>query len=552
MKKNRIAIAVFIFFFLYGVVFILHSSFTVSGERHFTCTDDIMIGLNYARNIADGHGYVWYPGGDKVEGTSSPLWVAVMVAAHLILDSDRYTPGLVQLLSLIFLVIGSIWLYRLTMLLTEKKQFFALVTSGVTFFYSALFYWSIMGFEVSLAFALISIVTFEGVRELKLKKSSIWLLCTLFALLILVRNELLVYCVSFLIITKVANIRGIISSKFLICMSTIFFTCLGIVLFRWFLFNEIFPNTYYLKMTGYPLILRMSRGLYVAILFVRDLSLPLLLIYVYGVFTLVRKDGVRVALLLAVPLFMYIAYSIYVGGDAWEYRGGANRWIAPFMGLFVMCTVLGCKQISESASLLFFGKMDTDSPVTLYSTKVLRWVLLFVVFLQMNLCGTNPTNSMMELLMLRKPMGVPELRQQIIVGDVISEITHKEAKIGLIVAGVIPYYTEGRHFVDLYGYNDRIIAKQKGHIRGVGWTKYVSYGPGLVKYDLDYSVGQLQPDVIADLPMHDHAGFEKKFGYLYKRVSIKHPELNRKVMLWLRKDSTKLKTEKLIRMGIFL
>ena len=552
MNKNTIVVVLFMLFFLYGIIFILNSSFMVSGERHFTCTDDIMIGLNYARNIVRGHGFVWYPGGDKVEGTSSPLWVAVMVAAHLILDSDRYTPGLVQLLSLIFLVIGSIWLYRLTMLLTEKKQFFALVTSGVTFFYSALFYWSIMGFEVSLAFALISIVTFEGVRELKLGKSSIWLLCVLFALLILVRNELLVFCVFFLIITKVTSIRGIISSRFLVCMSAIFLTCVGITLFRWLYFNEILPNTYYLKMTGYPLILRMSRGLYVAILFVRDLSLPLLLIYAYGIFALVRKHGVRVALLLVVPLFMYIAYSIYIGGDAWEYRGGANRWIAPFMGLFVICTVLGCTQIVEGLSLLLFGKSDPRLPRAVYFKKTLNWVLLLVVYLQMNLCGINPTNSMMELLMLRKPMGVPRMRQHIMVGDVISEITHKEAKIGLIVAGAIPYHIEGRHFVDLFGYNDKILAKKRGHVRGEGWSKYVSYGPGLVKYDLDYSVGQLQPDVIVNLPGHDHIGFEKRFGQYYRRVAINLPELNRTVMLWLRKDSTKLKTEKLIRMGIFL
>jgi len=552
MDKNKTAVILFTVFLLYGVIFILNSSFTVGGERYFTCKDDVMITLNYARNIVRGHGFVWFPGGERVEGASSLLWVIVTAAVHLILDSDRLTPGLVQLVSLAFLLMGTVWLYRLSMLLTESDVFTSLAISGVTFFYSALFFWSIMGFEVSLAFALISIVLFEGIRELKGEKSNTWLLCILFALLILARNELVVFCILFLVVTRLANIRALVSSSFFAGVLAIFLAAAGITLFRFLYFNEILPNTYYLKMTGYPLFLRMTRGLYIAILFLRELSLPMLLVYFYGVFVLVRRHGLRIAILLTVPLFMYIGYSIYVGADAWEYRGGANRWIAPFMGLFVICTVSGCRQILDDLFSTFGEKPGCNLPRLAVFKKTLYWVLLLTVYLQMNLCGSNPTSPMMEMLMLRKAMGVPEIRRRIMVGHVISEITHKHAKIGLIAAGTIPYHTEDRHFVDLFGYNDKILSKQPGHIRGEGWSKYVSYGPGLVKYDIDYSVGRLQPDVLVNIPLHDAEGLEKKYGHYYKAVAIDLPELNKTVKIWLRKDSPKLRREKLIERSIFL
>jgi len=552
MGKNTTVTVLFVLFFLYGIIFILNSGFTVSGKLHFSCFDDAMITLNYARNIVRGNGFVWYPGGEKVEGASSPLWVIVTAATHLILDSDRYTPGLVQLVSLIFLLIGIIWLYRLGMLLTEGDVFLSLATSAITFFYSGLFYWCVMGLEVSLAFALVSITLFEGARELKLEKTDTLLICVLLALLILTRNELLVFCVFFLIIIKVTSVKDLVSPGFLLGMLAIFLTVVGISLFRLLYFNEILPNTYYLKMTGFPLILRMSRGLYIAILFLKDLSIPLLLVYACGVFALVHKHGARVTILLSIPLFMYMGYSIYIGGDAWEHRGGANRWISPFMGLFVICVVFGCAQILESALLQLLGKSSHRLQGSAHFKKTLYWVLLLAVYLQMNLCGKNPVFPMIEMLMLRKPMGATVLREQIMIGDTVSEITHKEAKIALIIAGTIPYHTEDRQFVDLFGYNDKILSRGQGHVKTTDWSKYVEYGPGLAKYDLAYSVGKLQPDVIVNLVGHAIVEFEKQYGSYYRRLIIDLPELNKTALIWLRKDSPKLNKEELLRRGIAL
>jgi arabinofuranosyltransferase len=47
--------------------------------------DDAHIFFVYGRNIAQGHGIVYNPGGERVEGYSSPLWLALVTAAFALL-----------------------------------------------------------------------------------------------------------------------------------------------------------------------------------------------------------------------------------------------------------------------------------------------------------------------------------------------------------------------------------------------------------------------------------------------------------------------------------
>jgi len=70
----------------------------------------------------------------------------------------------------------------------------------------------------------------------------------------------------------------------------------------------------------------------------------------------------------------------------------------------------------------------------------------------------------------------------------IAENTSAEAVIAVHAAGQIPYYSE-RTTIDLLGLNDPVIAKSRGH---------GAFYPGHNKWDYQYSIGQLQPDLIAD------------------------------------------------------
>ena len=44
--------------------------------------DDANIGFRYARNLAEGYGFVFNPGGERVEGVTSLLWVFLLAGIH--------------------------------------------------------------------------------------------------------------------------------------------------------------------------------------------------------------------------------------------------------------------------------------------------------------------------------------------------------------------------------------------------------------------------------------------------------------------------------------
>ncbi len=73
-------------------------------------------------------------------------------------------------------------------------------------------------------------------------------------------------------------------------------------------------------------------------------------------------------------------------------------------------------------------------------------------------------------------------------GLFLAKYTSPEAVIAVHAAGQIPYYS-GRTTIDLLGLNDPVIAK--GPVTG-------PFYPGHDKWNYDYSIRQLRPDLIAD------------------------------------------------------
>ena len=52
------------------------------GPMGFLGIDDANIYFVYAKNLALGHGFVYHPGGERVEGFTSLLWTLLCAAAH--------------------------------------------------------------------------------------------------------------------------------------------------------------------------------------------------------------------------------------------------------------------------------------------------------------------------------------------------------------------------------------------------------------------------------------------------------------------------------------
>ncbi len=81
---GKYLIPLVIVYLLYATIFIYQTSFILNGERYFSLFDDAMVAMRYARNLADGYGLVWNPGGERVEGVTTPLWTFYMAFWHLV------------------------------------------------------------------------------------------------------------------------------------------------------------------------------------------------------------------------------------------------------------------------------------------------------------------------------------------------------------------------------------------------------------------------------------------------------------------------------------
>src|SRR5690349_21804534 len=136
-------------------VFIVRPSVDVRGTRWFTLFDDAMISLTYARNLADGHGLVWNPGGPAVEGYTNPLWTIIMAGLHHAGLSEALVPLAVSVVSAA-LVIGCVLLAaalaRRLAPTSRRAPAFAAALVGLCY---PLVYWSLRGMEVGLVTFLI-------------------------------------------------------------------------------------------------------------------------------------------------------------------------------------------------------------------------------------------------------------------------------------------------------------------------------------------------------------------------------------------------------------
>jgi len=258
-------------------------------------------------------------------------------------------------------------------------------------------------------------------------------------------------------------------------------------LFRLWYYGDPLPNTYYLKMSGLPLLLRIKRGLYVLYQFVWDMNWVLFVLpFAYLLF---RRD--RKTFLLALLLLGQIAYSVYVGGDAWEHKGGANRYVAVAMPLFFILFTYTVDQI------LLAIKNSIEIPNFPISAQTLANITLIAASLASLVNFNFIQNDFRYLerwLLLQQPIFIEGNKEAVRIAQAVRKITSPEAEIAVVTAGAIPYFA-ARPALDLLGKNDAYIAHLPSHTP----SGLEDIRPGHMKWDYDYSIGQLKPDMILQL-----------------------------------------------------
>lgn len=504
----------------WGGLFIASTSFAFDAERFFVLLDDAMISMAYGRNLVAGEGLVWVPGDEPVEGFSNPLWTAAMAAANALPLASHHVSLIVQLLGLALLG-ATVWRVRSLVrahfpgaAASPAGWLPAAVLTGSSF---ALLYWAAYGMETALQ-ALLAVLAVHFAYDVVFAGRDRHLaLCVVFALAYLVRMDmaLLIAVVGGWVALR-GGFRDTARRRWLAGAAVLAAAVVGYQVFRLLYFDAWLPNTYPLKLGGVPLALRLPRGLDLLGRFLIDHALLAAAVLAGALADAGRRSR---SLLPALVVLSYLAYSVWVGGDAFEPDPEvlANRFLA-----FVL-------------PLAFVVAGDLVRRWTAGWPPARRRAALFaataVLLVQVNGLWRPPLSDRWNVYLHLRTR--PEAGSHaLVLGRLraLEKLIAPEARVVTYWAGIPAFFGRYR-WIDAYGYNDARIARRPVRA-GLGWEEY---RPGHVKADAEYLLA-LRPDAffqlwdLTRLPVRWPRHHMRRSGYL--QVGD----------FWLRRDSPYLLT----------
>ena len=422
--------------------------YRIDGERVYGLSDDIYIAACYARNLADGYGLVWYPGAPKVEGFSDPLWVGLLAIVHTLPGVREEGLGMYVLLmnaALLAAISAVLWLGVRRVLVQRETD----STSGVggkcsrPGKWSAIIllgtglsmpYWLAEGFEVGLVALLALIAYVLAVRKRDHTNTTV-AVGLLAGLAFWARMDALIYFSgSFLLIvinsTRRMRQLAALSLSSLLLVAFLFAA-------RRLYFGQWLPNTYYLKLSGWPLQDRLWTGF-------RYQNWPVLpqvvLVWVLFAIPRVRRYLGAVTRPVAAALIIFtlsVAYSTSNGGDAWGLKGGYDRFMVTG-ALFLVLALAVVVRLAER-----------------HNVRRIFLAAWLVALMPLATLAIRPARLKSVLTLLKSR---PE-RHWSRYGKVFEEVSKPGARLALGAAGAMIYFSH-RGGVDLLGKCDPLVAHQ--------------------------------------------------------------------------------------------
>ena len=448
-------------------------SFVVGDTRYYGVLDDALISMRYGWNLAAGHGAVWNPG-EYVEGYTNPLMVLIS-AACLLVASKTVAVLLLQLLGALWVLLSG-WLAAGVMRDLNSRaqrpvpgaQFAEGLVLAGTLFYYPLFSLSLRGMETGLLTALLLLAVRLAMRGGENSRNLLAASCVL-SLAYLCRPDAALpaaLILGALVIRSGGLLAG--GGPFLGVVA-------GHLLVRRVYYEAWLPNTYTLKIAGVSLAERVADGLAVGRLFMAE-SWPLVALAAVGVALVRSRDHVLLGLLAASQL----GYYVLVGGD-----------FLPDLWRFAVPGVLLLFVLATDATLRGWALICPGRAA---------WVPLLLATVVLAFVSQRYSSRWVET----NAKQARQTRSDIVAARAIARVTLPQARVGVLRAGSVPYYT-GRPAIDFLGKMDPTIARTEPH-RGVvsSMTRLGSkMWPGHAKYDLEYSIVRLQPDVVQRMVWFD-------------------------------------------------
>lgn len=514
-------------------VFVVRCVHVVNGRLRVSLFDDAMISMRYAHHLASGHGLVWNVGDAPIEGFSNPLWTLWMAVLHLLPVSLDLVPLLVMASSAVLLVANLFVVRAVARRVAPRSRIACVAAVVLVASYYPLLYWSLRGMEVGLVAFLVDVAVLLALRvtaagDRPAARDERWLVVVLVAL-VLTRTDAAVPAVVVAAWLTLAAPPARRRRDALVFGGAIVATGAALTVFRLAYFGDPLPNTYYLKLTGVPLSTRVHVG-------ASDLA-RLVLVHLVAAVVLAALALWRTRLragttLLAAVVVGQFAYSVSVGGDAWEGLSYANRYLCVALPALLVLAGAGIDRVVRGAAtstarriglLAALGAVTVvavrlwgDQPDTLTPgiADVASWNRRLIVI------GA----AFVAVAVLHRPIGrwvhdhravgagvllaVAVLavdgpavatwwrhnaalldgdRAMLDRGHLFADATAPDVTIAAYWAGNSPWADDRRTY-DILGKSDAKIAHERPFTD--------DFRPGHDKKDLDYTVGQLRPDIV--------------------------------------------------------
>ena len=460
-------------------LYIHRTSFTFKNERVYCLWDDAMISMQYARNLRNGDGLVWNPGGERVQGYTN-LGVTLTMAALHLLPLDANTVSLsVQVLNLLFLeiILLMVWLTARWMFPDALSIAIGSVLSLVLC--APLAIRTLQGTDVG--FVTVWLCSSVALLARIHNKGNRWPRGWYFLLGwgLLIRPDTGLFYV--LLLATAICLPGDRLKRLIIGSSVLVIVAGGWIAFSVLYYGDPLPNTYYLKATGSPKSVVLSIGAKQTLAWLPRLALPI----VFACVAVAKTRAHRIAVLCAACFVFALGYSTWVGGDWGEYDAirdrflvHGSRFLTPCLPLLLLLAVAGCRY---TVSWLMPRRLPATGTHMVYLSAAIA-VALF----------SNPPVSFLEWFNPNSPtMYVKENQTNYRKANDLRKFTAPDTTIAVHWAGVPPYFSQ-RPAIDVLGKSDQHIAKMQAPVPS-------HFVPGHTKWDWDYILHEKKPDVFLSL-----------------------------------------------------
>jgi arabinofuranosyltransferase len=374
------------------------------------------------------------------------------------------------------LIANAFVVYKVCGAISPRSPHAPIIAAGITAFYFPLVFWSLRGMEVGILSLLVDLGVLFALQLVRVGRlqSSVFLALIFIAALAVRLDSILQLSAILVYVFARPRARLRLAS---IPLAALLLTAVGILWLQRAYFGDVLPNTFYQKVVGAAVSERMKFGVLAFTQYATRDTLTLALLSIAGILLYKDLRSREIAALVALFLVQCL-FSVWVGGDYAEPEvDAANRFIT--QGMPLLFVVFGLAADRMIADLTRRPRSDTMPGPRFHAGIAIGLAFAVVIVISGKPWITWAIDN--------APLLKADIRR-VKVGLSIAQYSSPEATIAVHAAGQIPYYSD-RRTIDLLGLNDPVIAK--GPLTG-------PFYPGHDKWNYDYSIQTLKPDLVAD------------------------------------------------------